>query len=519
MPQNNTNLNQDRERERGREGEREGEGEREREGEREGERLKDLYINGMNCLIWICSIIALAQALHCVTQLYYPSNAELLKDVEKLADLLGVVYDERGKPRFFETVVETIVAASKVLKSRLFPLAGTPREQKKPLDMNAMKNHNHLIGVLKSKKDLKERSDKPEIQTLRRSIQLLPTIVSDNKYTYKFDKSCPIPPSPTRSKPTPTPTKYRNFDGLNTEEGGTALGFRVSKSTTRLVRRTATSPEILPRDGGGVMFQLENQVEWSVMVLDAVERTGPDNVICTPITRETTIPGGACINSRNSLYTLNLQLRHMNNTAYIRSDDTKLQTLLLGRPMQSQFPLARLMTGPYNLASFTLVRHYLKFSEAVKRQLFHLLELMNRNHAHPDTALLCFRTNCYGRGLITRPPPSDVTPVICSTCRIAEFCSQCGNNWHTGPCNATNEEREAFYRENEGLILKPCPNCMVDIDRVSGCNHITCGACKTHFCWLCVQILPLDRVSEHYDRYNAWGPCVNRLSPVEGEQV
>lgn len=34
---------------------------------------------------------------------------------------------------------------------------------------------------------------------------------------------------------------------------------------------------------------------------------------------------------------------------------------------------------------------------------------------------------------------------------------------------------------------KSCPSCNISIEKLGGCNHMTCGSCGCHFCWLCLK--------------------------------
>lgn len=49
---------------------------------------------------------------------------------------------------------------------------------------------------------------------------------------------------------------------------------------------------------------------------------------------------------------------------------------------------------------------------------------------------------------------------------------------------------------------KPCPGCKVPIDKIDGCNHMTCGKCQHEFCWVC-----LGRWSIHGGRTGGYFSC------------
>ena len=53
---------------------------------------------------------------------------------------------------------------------------------------------------------------------------------------------------------------------------------------------------------------------------------------------------------------------------------------------------------------------------------------------------------------------------------------------------------------------KQCPQCNSHIQKVYGCNKMTCTNCRTYFCWRCGVILPKDSPYRHFD---IWGRCSN----------
>jgi hypothetical protein len=48
-------------------------------------------------------------------------------------------------------------------------------------------------------------------------------------------------------------------------------------------------------------------------------------------------------------------------------------------------------------------------------------------------------------------------------------------------------------RENDPVdvkAIKQCPRCTVDIEKIGGCNRMTCRSCRCAFCWLCLAEMP-----------------------------
>ncbi|KAG8578783.1 hypothetical protein GDO81_010617 [Engystomops pustulosus] len=136
------------------------------------------------------------------------------------------------------------------------------------------------------------------------------------------------------------------------------------------------------------------------------------------------------------------------------------------------------------------------------------------------------------------PRPSCRTPVmqepggtmaICSVCKYA-FCIYCRKGFHgLAPCRVNAEKlveltKEYLAADDKGKkeLLKrfgqlkkvveemksnewvkgnskPCPSCKVPIEKIDGCNKMTCSGCNQYFCWICLKILPQDDPYKHFN--------------------
>eukprot|EP00727_Mastigamoeba_balamuthi_P000393 m51a1_g10350 putative ibr domain containing protein (662) ;mRNA; f:182433-185927 len=99
------------------------------------------------------------------------------------------------------------------------------------------------------------------------------------------------------------------------------------------------------------------------------------------------------------------------------------------------------------------------------------------------------------------------------------FCFKCGEDWHTGTCEQykqwklENSQEETRTAEWAKANTKACPNCKAQIEKNSGCNHMTCGNCHHQFCWLCGG----KYTPNHYELYNVLG-CPGMQYSTEGEK-
>ncbi|CAE6387036.1 unnamed protein product [Rhizoctonia solani] len=120
--------------------------------------------------------------------------------------------------------------------------------------------------------------------------------------------------------------------------------------------------------------------------------------------------------------------------------------------------------------------------------------------AHPDQYRYCPTPDCQ---YIYRVGPEDAT-VQCRLC-LSNICTHCHVEQHEGiTCadyKASHDESEiqrSFDRWRATHNVKPCPNCSAPIEKIAGCNHMMCSACRTHMCWVCLAgFAKGDEVYDH----------------------
>ncbi|KAI5779960.1 hypothetical protein DFH27DRAFT_520116 [Peziza echinospora] len=109
---------------------------------------------------------------------------------------------------------------------------------------------------------------------------------------------------------------------------------------------------------------------------------------------------------------------------------------------------------------------------------------------HPTEYMYCPTANCNTVYKAT----ADGKVLTCVDC-LLEICTSCHIEAHDGETcaeykaahdPATVEREFTEWKARNGV--KSCPRCKTDIQKASGCDHMTCVSCKAHICWKCMAV-------------------------------
>ncbi|KAJ8110414.1 hypothetical protein ONZ43_g5875 [Nemania bipapillata] len=104
----------------------------------------------------------------------------------------------------------------------------------------------------------------------------------------------------------------------------------------------------------------------------------------------------------------------------------------------------------------------------------------------PDQFHYCPTPDC---GYIYRPANNSASSLwhMCTKC-LQRICRSCHANHDGQRCEdyRAHQAFEAYKHENRSNV-KDCPKCHTTVEKIDGCNHIVCGGCKIHLCWVCLQ--------------------------------
>jgi hypothetical protein len=123
---------------------------------------------------------------------------------------------------------------------------------------------------------------------------------------------------------------------------------------------------------------------------------------------------------------------------------------------------------------------------------------------HPTNFRYCPTPDC---AQIYRPTADGGMIFTCTKCLIPT-CTAC-HGPHPGITCAEHKERasggyEALEKIKKELGIKDCPKCKTAMEKIAGCNHMTCSGCGTHICWVCMA------------GFDTSGQCYDHLTKMHG---
>lgn len=110
---------------------------------------------------------------------------------------------------------------------------------------------------------------------------------------------------------------------------------------------------------------------------------------------------------------------------------------------------------------------------------------------HPDAFHYCPTPDCGYIYRCTTAPGSKSSAYACPNC-FEPLCTSCHARHGDYTCaeykDIASGGVEALARLKKELNIKDCPKCTTPIEKTEGCNHMTCGGCKAHICWVCMAV-------------------------------
>ena len=122
-----------------------------------------------------------------------------------------------------------------------------------------------------------------------------------------------------------------------------------------------------------------------------------------------------------------------------------------------------------------------------KKLAFSALDAYVRGN--PEIVKYCPTADC---GMVYRVS-GDGRRHKCGAC-LAAICTSCHMQYHSGlTCAMFKSERQVEGCLNEWMKKDPsnrknCPKCSAPIEKNEGCNHMRCSQCRSHMCWLCLEL-------------------------------
>lgn len=191
--------------------------------------------------------------------------------------------------------------------------------------------------------------------------------------------------------------------------------------------------------------------------------------------------------SSYDLYTLRMFID--NNHWIDASDPGLIHVLCGGNPPRNDDKCCR--ECPKSDTFRTVYPHLVEFLTCVKAQILKIIRYSIALADCPFTTIHCCRSEpvCNGETIVRKVVDGGYALRNCGLCHI-ELCGHgCGKIHHgDAPCEVSLDEASRTFIQETTV---PCPQCLSNVEKTYGCNHMTCQ-CGCHFCWLCGVEMPRD---------------------------
>ncbi|KAF2176024.1 hypothetical protein K469DRAFT_682817 [Zopfia rhizophila CBS 207.26] len=126
---------------------------------------------------------------------------------------------------------------------------------------------------------------------------------------------------------------------------------------------------------------------------------------------------------------------------------------------------------------------------------------------HPEAFHYCPTPDCGYVYRCTTASGSKSPAYTCPNC-FEPICTSCHARHGDYTCaeykDIASGGFEALERLKRELNIKDCPKCTTPMEKTEGCNHMTCGGCRTHICWVCMAV------------FETSGPCYDHMNKEHG---
>jgi hypothetical protein len=122
---------------------------------------------------------------------------------------------------------------------------------------------------------------------------------------------------------------------------------------------------------------------------------------------------------------------------------------------------------------------------------------------HPEAFHYCPTPDCGYVYRCTTTSGSKPPAYTCPNC-FEPLCTSCHARHGDYTCveykDIASGGYEALERLKRELNIKDCPKCTTPMEKTEGCNHMTCGGCRAHICWVCMAVF--ETSGSCYDHMN-----------------